>query len=96
VTPSSGYGLSDRAGALGFGDEVFPPVPRRKFKQTLDLVRLQETAEVLVRDELPSGPNAIQVQARLSFDDDDFRFRLSVNLDGQGKIAISRCKRDTS
>jgi serine/threonine-protein kinase HipA len=35
---------------------------RRKFNQTPDLVRLQETAEALVRDELPSHPNAVQVQ----------------------------------
>ncbi|MGA9667736.1 MAG: type II toxin-antitoxin system HipA family toxin [Terracidiphilus sp.] len=52
----------DRAGALSFGEKVAPPAPRRKFNQTLDLVRLQETAEALVRDELPSDPNAAQVQ----------------------------------
>src|ERR1035438_461453 len=34
----------------------------RKFNQRLDLVRLQETAEALVRDELPSDLNAAQVQ----------------------------------
>jgi serine/threonine-protein kinase HipA len=52
----------DRAGALGFGHKVSPPVPRRKFNQTLDLVHLQEAAEALIRDELPSDPNAPQVQ----------------------------------
>src|ERR1035438_2826535 len=52
----------DRAGALGFGEKVSPPAPLRKFNQRLDLVRLQETAEALVRDELPSDPNAAQVQ----------------------------------
>src|SRR5271168_3180441 len=48
----------DRAGALGFGANVKPPAPRRKFNQTLDLAHLQETAEALVRDDLPDDPNA--------------------------------------
>jgi len=52
----------DRAGALGFGLNLTPPVPLRKFNQTLDLARLQEMAEALVRDDLPSDPNAPQVQ----------------------------------
>lgn len=52
----------DRAGALGFGENVTPPAPRREFNQTLDLGRLQETAEALMRDDLPNDPNAPQVQ----------------------------------
>src|SRR3984957_5300661 len=52
----------DRAGALGFGANVKPPAPRRKFNQTLDLAHLQETAEALVRDDLPDDLNAPQVQ----------------------------------
>ena len=52
----------DRAGALGFGENVTPPAPRREFNQTLDLARLQETAEALMRDDLPNDPNAPQVQ----------------------------------
>jgi serine/threonine-protein kinase HipA len=32
----------DRAGALGFGLNVEPPVPLRKFNRTMDLSRLQE------------------------------------------------------
>ena len=52
----------DRAGALGFGENVKPPAPPRKFNRTLDLAHLQETAEALMRDDLPSDPNDPQVQ----------------------------------
>lgn len=52
----------DRAGALGFGLNRTPPAPPRKFNQTIDIERLQEIAEALVRDETPGDPNAGQVQ----------------------------------
>lgn len=52
----------DRAGALGFGEKVKPPAPLRNFNRTLDLERLQETADAIVRDDLPNDPNAPQVQ----------------------------------
>jgi serine/threonine-protein kinase HipA len=52
----------DRAGALGFGLNKIPPAPLRKFNKTLDLEKLQEMAEALVRDEFPSDPAAPQVQ----------------------------------
>jgi serine/threonine-protein kinase HipA len=53
----------DRAGALGFGlNRVPPAAPLRKFNQTIDLGKLQETAEALVRDEFLSDPNTEQVQ----------------------------------
>ena len=52
----------DRAGALGFGLNKVPPAPQRKFNKTLDLEKLQEMAEALVRDEFPSDPAAPQVQ----------------------------------
>ncbi|MBX3701907.1 MAG: type II toxin-antitoxin system HipA family toxin [Dokdonella sp.] len=38
----------DRAGALGFGLNVEPPAPRREYNQTLELAKLQETAEALL------------------------------------------------
>jgi serine/threonine-protein kinase HipA len=41
----------DRAGALGFGLNATPPAPKRLFNQTLDLVKLQEIADIIVRDE---------------------------------------------
>jgi serine/threonine-protein kinase HipA len=41
----------DRAGALGFGLNVQPPAPNRQFNKTLDLAKLQEIADAMVRDE---------------------------------------------
>lgn len=55
----------DRAGALGFGLNTVPPAPSRKFNQTLDLERLQQLAEALMKDELPNDPAAPQVQELL-------------------------------
>ena len=52
----------DRAGALGFGLNRVARAPRRKFNQTMELERLQELAEALVRDEIPSDPNTEQAQ----------------------------------
>lgn len=52
----------DRAGALGFGLNRVPPAQLRKFNQTIDLEKLQELAEALVRDEIPNDPNTEQVQ----------------------------------
>jgi len=52
----------DRAGALGFGLNVTPPAPKRTFNQTLDLVKLQEIADSIVRDKILS-PSSIEVQA---------------------------------
>ena len=43
----------DRAGALGFGLGAQPPAPIRSFNRTLDLARLQEIADRLIRDDLP-------------------------------------------
>ena len=44
-------GPDDRAGALGFGLNVEPPAPRRRFNRTLNLARLQEAADVVVADD---------------------------------------------
>jgi serine/threonine-protein kinase HipA len=52
----------DRAGALGFGLNKVPPAPRRKFNKTLDLEKLQNLADALVKDEIPKDPEAPQVQ----------------------------------
>ncbi len=45
------YAPDDRAGALGFGPDLEPPDPRRKFNQTLELDRLQKIADAIVNDE---------------------------------------------
>jgi len=55
----------DRGGALGFGSNAVPPAPLRKFNQTLDLEKLQQLAEALVKDEIPNDPAAPQVQELL-------------------------------
>ena len=44
-------GPDDRAGALGFGLNVAPPAPRRRFNRTLDLARLQRAADALIADD---------------------------------------------
>ena len=57
-------GPDDRAGALGFGLNVEPPAPRRKFNRTLDLERLQVTADAVINDESDlAGSAAGQVEA---------------------------------
>lgn len=55
----------DRAGALGFGLNQVPPAPLRIFNKTLDLEKLQELADALVKDEIPTDPAAPQVQELL-------------------------------
>jgi serine/threonine-protein kinase HipA len=52
----------DRAGALGFGLNVDPPAPQRKFNKTIDLEKLQGLADALINEELPNDPQAQQVQ----------------------------------
>lgn len=56
----------DRAGALGFGLGQDPPAPRRKFNQTIELAKLQEIADDLVREEeKPADAEVAQVQELL-------------------------------
>jgi serine/threonine-protein kinase HipA len=52
----------DRAGALGFGLGQTPPAPRREFNKTLELTKLQEIAEALMRQEDVKTEEAAQVQ----------------------------------
>lgn len=52
----------DRAGALGFGLGQQPPAPRRKFNKTLELAKLQEIAEALMREEDVKTEEAAQVE----------------------------------
>jgi serine/threonine-protein kinase HipA len=42
-----------------------PPAPLRKFNQTIQLEKLQNLAEALIKDELPNDPAAPQVQELL-------------------------------
>jgi serine/threonine-protein kinase HipA len=52
----------DRAGALGFGLGQQPPAPRRKFNKTIELAKLQEIADALMRQEDVKTEEAAQVQ----------------------------------
>ena len=52
----------DRAGAMGFGLGQIPPAPKRDFNQTLELEKLQRLADALIKDQLPAGPGAAQIE----------------------------------
>lgn len=55
----------DRAGALGFGLNARPPIPRRSFNRTLDLERLQSIADAIIADEaLPADADRDRDMAR--------------------------------
>jgi serine/threonine-protein kinase HipA len=56
------HSADDRAGALGFGLGQQPPAPRRKFNKTIELAKLQQIAEALVREEDVKTEEAAQVQ----------------------------------
>jgi serine/threonine-protein kinase HipA len=83
----------DRAGALGFGENVAPPAPLRKFNQTLDLARLQETADALMRDDLPNDPNAPQVQDLLLLGTSMGGARPKAVIQDQGELWIAKFAR---
>lgn len=45
------YSPDDRAGALGFGLNQQPPAPKRSFNQTLDLEKVQATADAIMAEQ---------------------------------------------
>ncbi|AXC15447.1 hypothetical protein ACPOL_6203 [Acidisarcina polymorpha] len=83
----------DRAGALSFGEKITPPAPRRRFNQTLDLARLQETAEAIVRDDIPNDPNAPQVQDLLLLGTSMGGARPKAVIQDQGALWIAKFAR---
>ena len=50
----------DRAGALGFGHNADPPFPTNRFNHTLDIERLQQAADEVVRDDPDRGGSAAE------------------------------------
>lgn len=50
----------DRAGALGFGLNVEPPAPKRKYNRTLNLESLQQEAEAIINDDPSLAGSAAQ------------------------------------
>lgn len=59
------HGPDDRAGALGFGLNVIPPAPKRNFNRTLDLAKLQKTANLILNDKPVTHEDKSQIQALL-------------------------------
>jgi serine/threonine-protein kinase HipA len=53
----------DRAGALSFGLNQAPPAPLRQFNKTLDLAKLQATADILINEQADENdPVVSQIQ----------------------------------
>ncbi|MDE0192860.1 MAG: HipA domain-containing protein [Gammaproteobacteria bacterium] len=57
------HGPDDRVGALGFGLNVAPPAPLRRFNRTLDLGRLQATADRVVAGRLLATSDSVELRA---------------------------------
>ena len=79
-------GPDDRAGALGFGLHVEPPVPRRRFNRTMDLARLQRAADAISTDDPDLAESAgHQVEELLL---------LGTSMGGAGPKAVVRDDHD--
>ena len=79
-------GPGDRAGALGFGLNVEPPAPRRRFNRTLDLARLQRAADaILSGDPDLAGSSGKHVEELLL---------LGTSMGGARPKAVVRDERD--
>ena len=60
------HSADDRAGALGFGLNVNPPAPLRKFNKTIELEKLQQIADAIIADEeLPADETHVQIEELL-------------------------------
>lgn len=56
------YSPDDRAGALGFGLNKIPPAPKQVFNQTVQLKKLQDLADAIMREEtISSDPDLHQI-----------------------------------
>ncbi len=51
-------GPDDRAGALGFGENVTPPFPENRYNRTLDLEKLQHAADAIIDDDPDAAGSA--------------------------------------
>jgi serine/threonine-protein kinase HipA len=59
------YSPDDRAGALGFGLNQIPPAPKRVFNQTLDLAKMQASADAITANEHVANDAEIEQVANL-------------------------------
>ena len=81
-------GPDDRAGALGFGLHVEPPVAQHRFNRTLDLARLQRAADAIITDDPDlAGSAGHQVEELLL---------LGTSMGGAGPKAVVRDDHDLS
>ena len=76
-------GPDDRVGALGFGLNVAPPGPQRRFSRTLDLARLQEAAEAVVAGRALANADSLATRA-------EDLLRLGTSLGGARPKALVR------
>ena len=53
-------GPDDRCGAVGFGRGVEPPAPQRRFHRTLDLERIRQAADAILREEPQRAGSALE------------------------------------
>ena len=53
-------GPDDRCGAVGFGRGVEPPAPQRRFHRTLDLERIKQAADAILREEPHRAGSALE------------------------------------
>jgi len=57
------FAPDDHAGALGFGLNQVPPAPKRVFNRTIDLVKLQQVADNIIKEEiLPTDSVVPQIE----------------------------------
>jgi len=53
-------GPDDRCGAVGFGRGVDPPAPQRRFHRSLDLERIKQAADAILREEPHRAGSALE------------------------------------
>lgn len=88
------FAPDDRAGALGFGLNVAPPAPQRKFNQTIELGKLQKIAEALINEEiLPSNAMDNQIQDLLLIGTSMGGARPKAVVEDDGELWIAKFNR---
>jgi serine/threonine-protein kinase HipA len=87
----------DRAGALGFGLNVEPPAPLRRFNRTMDLERLQQLADLVIADGEPpkgeAGADRAQVEDLLLVGTSMGGARPKAVVEDQGTLWIAKFNR---
>lgn len=85
----------DRAGALGFGLAQTPPAPKRVFNRTLDLETLQRTADLIIEDREPIGPDAEQLQKLMLLGTSMGGMRPKAVVEDEGALWLAKFNRPT-